>query len=228
MLSRSLVVLALCLCSSSAMAEYVFVGGGSASAQTRVGYGGLVLPLPGKRLSDGWSQSLFATGVRYEYPVNGRDVEGIATGLKYGLMRQTPVSGGTIGVGGGVAWNHTSLSPDDLGNPNRGGRLRGIVELQWQSDPALAWRSQAFSQYVLGERSNFVVAFVGRRLASGAAIGPQFSSSGDPNYRVYGAALAVNGMKVGAAEIGVYLGAQHLEGGETQPEAGISFVFYRP
>lgn len=228
MLIRSLAVVAVCCCSFNAMAEQLIVGGGSASAQTRAAYGGVVLPLPGKRFSDGWSQSLFASGVRYEYPVNGLDVEGIATGLKYGLMRQIQVSGGTLGVGGGVAWHHTSLSPDDLANPNRGGRLRGLVELQWQSDPARAWRSQVFTQYVLGERSNYINAFLGRRLASGAAIGPQISSSGDPNYRVHGAALAINAMKVGGVEMGVYLGAQHLEGGETQPEAGISFVFYRP
>lgn len=228
MLSRSITALALCLCAADGMAESVWVGGASTAVQTRVGYGGIVLPLPGKRLADGWSQSLFATAVRYEYPVNGRNVEGVATGLKYGLMRQLQTSGGMLGVGGGVAWHHTSLSPDDRGNPNRGGRLRGVVELQWRADDTKHWRSQAVSQYVLGERSNFVVASVGRRLASGAAIGPQISSSGDPNYRVYGAALALNAMKVGPAEISLYLGAQHLEGGKTQPEAGLSFVYYRP
>ncbi len=100
--------------------------------------------------------------------------------------------------------------------------------IQWQSDAALQWRTQAFSQHVFGERSNSVVAFAGRRLASGAAIGPQIASSGDPNYRIHGAALALNGLKVGPSEIGVYLGAQRLEGGKTQIQAGLSFVLYRP
>lgn len=228
MLIRSIAALALCVCAADVTAQSVWVGGGSTSAQTRAGYGGVVWPLPGKRLADGWNQSLFATGVRYEYQVNGREVEGIATGLKYGVMRELQASGGTLGLGGGVAWHHTSLSPDDLGNRNRGGRLRGVVEMQWRSAADLQWRSQAVSQYVFGERSNFVVASVGRRLASGPALGPQISSSGDPNYRVYGAALALNAITVGPAEVGVYVGAQHLEGGKTHPDAGISVVIYRP
>lgn len=228
MLKQLIPALALLCCAGATHAESVLIGGGSLSGQTRVLYGGVVTPLPGKRLADGWSQSLFLTGVRYEYPVAGRDVEGIASGLKYGLMRQHKVARGSVGVGVGVAWHHTSLSPDDLGNRNRGGHLRPIIELQWQSDADRAWRSQVFSQHVFGERSNFVVGFVGRRMASGAAAGPQVSSSGDPNYRVYGAALAVNGIKVGPAEAGFYLGAQHLEGGRTQPEAGFSLVLYRP
>ena len=228
MLKRALIALALAGCAAPAAAESVLVGGGSLSGQTRVGYAGVVMPLPGRALSDGWSQSLFVTGVRYEYPLGGQEIEGIASGLKYGLMRQLKVEGGSIGIGGGVAFHHTALSPDDPGNRNRGGHLRPLVELQWQSDAQRAWRSQVFSQYVFGERSSFVTGFVGRRMASGATIGPQLSTSGDPNYRVYGAALAVNAIRLGAAEGGFYLGAQHLEGGRTQPEIGFSLVLYRP
>lgn len=228
MLRQGIAALALAWCVGAVRAESVVIAGGSLSGQTRVLYGGVVSPLPGKRLADGWSQSLVLTGARYEYPVDARDVQGIATGLKYGLMRQAKVWGGTLGIGAGVAWQHTSLSPDDPGNPNAGSHLRPLVELQWRSDADRPWRSQVFAQHVFGERSNHAVAFVGRRLRSGVAIGPQVSTSGDPNYRVHGTALAVNGMKLGLAEAGFYLGAQHLEGGRTQPEAGFSFVLYRP
>lgn len=228
MLIRIAAVFMLLAGAHGAHAESVVVAGGSLSGQTRVGYGGVVMPLPGRALSDGWSQSLFLTGVRYEYPLGGQDIEGIASGLKYGLMRQVKVDGGSVGIGGGIAFQHTSLSRADPGNRNRGGHLRPLVELQWQSDADRAWRSQLFTQYVFGERSNFATGFVGRRLASGPAIGPQVSTSGDPNYRVYGAAVAVNGIRLGRAEGGVYLGAQHLEGGRTQPEVGVSVVLYRP
>ena len=228
MLRQVLALAAALGCAGSAQAESVLVGGGSLSGQTRVGYAGMVIPLPGKQLSDGWSQSVFATGVRYEYASGGQDIEGVATGLKYGLMRQLKVDGGSFGMGAGVAFQHTDLSHDDPGNRNRGGHLRPLVELQWQSDAEQPWRSQVFSQHVFGERSNFVVAFVGRRLASGIAFGPQVATSGDPNYRVYGAALAANGIRLGRAEGGVYLGAQHLEGGRTRPEVGFSLVLYRP
>lgn len=228
MLMRGLLVVALVAGAGVAHAESVVVAGGSFSGQTRAGYAGVVLPLTGQTLSDGWSHSLFATGVRYEYPKDWRDVEGIASGLKYGLMRQFKVDGGSIGLGGGVALQHTGLSPDDPGNRNRGSHLRPLVELQWQSNVDRPWRSQLFSQYVFRERSNYVMAFVGHRLASGAALGPQLSSSGDPSYRVHGAALALRGIRMGAAEGGFHLGAQHLEGGRTQAEVGFSVVVYRP
>lgn len=228
MLKPTLATLALLAWTCCARAESVVVGGGAFSTQTRAAYAGVVLPLPGGRLGDGWSQSLFATGIRYQYPLGGRTIDGTATGLKYGLLRQYPLTGGSLGLGGGLNWHHTGLSPDDPANRNRGGRLRPSAELQWRSEPERAWRSQLFGQYVFGERSHLLIGFVGRRLGTGVAIGPQFSTGGDPNYRVHGAALALEGLRLGAAEVGVSLGAQRLEGGRPRPEVGFRLVFYRP
>jgi len=92
----------------------------------------------------------------------------------------------------------------------------------------LAWtEGRAYAQYVFGARRSYANAFLGRALPNGMALGPQWSTGGDPSYRIHGLALALDGWKLGPLEMGIYAGAQHSEGGATRPEFGFSFSMYR-
>lgn len=228
MLTRLALATLLLLTALPSRSESVWIGGVAGSGQTRVAYFGHVGPLPGKRLSDGWSQSLFVDRVTYEYQAGANRIQGRSSGLKLGVMRQIQLPLGSIGLGGGVAYQHTQLRPVDPGNDNQGGHVRAVTELHWMSRDDLPWKTQAFGQYVIGARSYYANVFAGRKLANGVAIGPQFATNGDPSYRIYSAALAVNGIKVGGGTLGPYVGMQHVQGGDTKPEIGVSFVLYRP
>lgn len=211
-----------------ALAESVWVGGAGAADTTQVAYLGRVGPLPGKRLSDGWNQSVFVDHVSYEYDSGGQRIRGRANGIKFSIGREFRRDYGSLGLGLGVLASHTTLRPDDPGNANRGSIVDPVGELQWQSKADSPWRSTAYAQYVFGARRDFASGFVGRRLSNGIALGPQVSTGGDPNYRIYGLALALDGWKIGPLEVRVFGGAQHSEGVGTYPEIGFGFSAYRP
>jgi len=214
--------------SISSKAESVWIGGGSGAGNTRVAYLGRIAPLPGKRLSDGWSYSVFASYVGYHYDSGAQDIKGTVKGAKIGIGREFRRDHGSISLSLGGALNHTTLSPDDPGNSSRGSSVHPVGEFLWQSKADADWRSSTYAQYTLGARSNFLNAFLGKRLSNGSALGPQISTGGDPNYRIYGVALALNGLKIGPMDMGVYAGTQHSEGGDSHKEIGFSFVVYQP
>lgn len=210
------------------LAESVWVGGASGADTARVAYLGRVSPLPGKRLSDGWSYSVFVDYASYEYDSGAQRIQGTAKGIKFSVGREFRYDYGSLGLSLGVAASHTTLSPDDPGNSSRGSSVNPVGEFLWQSKADATWRSAAYAQYVFGARRNFANAFIGRRLSNGIDIGPQVSTGGDPSYRFYGLALALNGWKIGPLNMSVYAGAQHSEGGDTHPEIGFGFSMYLP
>ena len=224
---RSLLAAALCCAAQPAIAESVWIAGASVADATNVGWLGRVGPLPGKRLADGWSQSIFVDYVGYEYDSGSQRINGTARGIKFSIGREFRVENGYLGLGMGVGASRTTLSPDDPGNANRGTSVHPVGEFQWRSDADATWRSRAYAQYVFGARRSYANAFLGRRLANGMALGPQWSTGGDPSYRIHGLALALDGWKLGPLDVGIYAGAQHSEGGATRPEFGFSFSMYR-
>ena len=229
MLMRRMAIAALlAIPATPALADSVWVGGASVANTTQVGYLGLVGPLPGKRLSDGWSQSVFVDYVSYQYDSGAQRIHGKANGIKFSIGREFRRDSGWLGLNLGVIASRTTLRPDDPGNANQGSSVHPAGEFQWRSNADANWRSSVYAQYVFGARRNFANGFLGRRLSNDIAIGPQVSSGGDPSYRIYGLALALNGWKIGPLDMGFYAGAQHSEGGGTHPEIGFGFTSYRP
>lgn len=228
MLSRITLLLATLAFAAPASAESVWVGGLSGAGQTRVAYLGRVAPLPGQQFGDGWGYGVSVDQVHYEYDsVSGR-VDGDSASLKASAFRDIDLAPGTLTLGGGIAYQHVSLSSADPGNRSAGTHVRAVTEAQWRSRPTLALATQAFAQYIHGADSHFASAFVGRRTANGLALGAQMSTAGDPSYRVHGLALALRGWKRGSVEWSFHAGAQHQESLGTEPEIGLSFVTYRP
>lgn len=228
MLMRPLIAAGLLGLALPVHADSVWISGASLADDTAVGYAGVTLPLHGdRRLADGWQHSVVVDFVRFDYDQAGVTINGRASGLKYTLGHEFALSTGFLRLGLGARVTNTRLSPEDPGNRSRGTQTRGLAELQWRTVDGAQWPSRAFAEYVVGARRSNVSAFIGRRLANGLAIGPQFTSSGDPSYRVHGVAISLGGWKIGAAEASVHLGAQHREGGDTGPEVGFDLTFYR-
>lgn len=212
-----------------ALAESVWVGGASGADTTRVAYlGRIAAPLPGQRLSDGWSYSVFVDYVSYKYDSGAQGIQGTVNGIKFSVGREFRRDYGSLGLSLGMTASRTTLSPDDPGNTSPRSGVHPVGEFLWQSKSDATWRSTAYAQYVFGARRKFANVFLGRRLSNGIAIGPQMSTGGDPSYRIYGLALALNGWKIGPLDMGVYAGAQHSEGGNSHPEIGFSFTTYLP
>lgn len=228
MLSRAALMLATALAVSPASAESVWVGGLSGAGNTRVAYLGRVAPFPGQSFGDGWSYAFSMDQVHYEYDAAIERIDGDASSLKALAIREVPLWAGTLTLGGGLAYQHVSLSPGDPGNDAAGSHLRATGEVQWRSRPEVDWTSQAYANYVAGADSHYANGFLGRRVRSGFAVGAQASTGGDPTYRIHGLALALRGWKHGSMEWSLHAGAQHQEGRGTEPELGISFVTYRP
>lgn len=228
LMRRAATVALLLTLSMPVLADSVWVGGGSIADTTQVAYFGRVGPLPGKKLSDGWSQSVFVDYVHYEYDAGQQQINGTVNGIKFSIGREFRRESGFFGVSLGVGASNTDLQPDDPGNENKGFSVHPVTELQWRTHADAPWRSTAYAQYVFGARRAYATGFLGRRLSNGIAIGPQVSTGGDPYYRIYGLALALNGWKVGPFDVGFYAGAQHAESDGTHPEIGLTFSSYRP
>ena len=116
---------------------------------------GRVAALPGQRLGDGWSYSVFVDRIEYEYDQGSNTIGARANSVRLGLSRQVPVAGGSIGYGLGVQARNTRLSPDDSSNGNRGSRVRAVAELHWRSSEQAVWRSWFYVQYAFGARIDF-------------------------------------------------------------------------
>lgn len=209
------------------VAESLWVGGASGADTTRVVYLGRVTALPGQRLGDGWSYSVFVDHVEYEYDQGPTTIDARANSVRLGVSRQMPVAGGSFSYGLAVQARNTRLSPDDTSNENRGSHARAVAELQWRSSEQADWRRGFYGQYAFVARNHYAKLFVGRRLGNDVAIGPQLWTGGDPSYRVHGAGIAVDGWRIGAARMTAILGAEHAEGGDTRPAVGIEFSLYR-
>lgn len=227
MLRRATLTALLAAAAGTAQAESIWVGGAGAADTTRVGYLGVAAPLGSGTLGDGWSVSLFTDHARYEYDLASRRIAARASAARVGVLRQFRTHAGTLGVGLGAQLRETRLSPDDMGNRNRGAHLRPVAELQWRTADVAVWRTAFFGQYTFGSRSDYAKTFVGRAFGGDVALGMQAWTGGDGSYRVYGAGITADGWRRGPARLTLTAGAEHAEGERTRPAVGIEFSFYR-
>lgn len=204
------------------------MAGGSWSDGSSGAWVGRTAPLPGQSFGDGWTWNLFADHFRYEYASGPRWIDGRSSAIKAGLGREMALAHGTLVAGGGVTLRHVDTSPHDPGNDADGTHARPVVDLQWRSHPGAGIVTQGFGQYVGGARSHYAAVFAGPSLPDGTALGLQASSGGDPTYRQYGLALSWRGLRLADFELGIHLGGRHQEGLDTEAEAGLTLVLYRP
>jgi len=218
---------ALCGPVPPALADAVWVGGASGSADSSVVYAGRIAAFPGQRLGDGWAWGVFADTLTYSYLGAPGQVDARSYAVRGGVVRQFASEQGSLGLGVYLSARNTDLSPDDPGNPNSGSQVRPTFELQWNSTELASPASALYSNYVAGSREYYAQGFVGQRIAGGWALGPVAWAVGAHEYRAYGLGLAARDIRLGEGRLGLRLGAEHSNDGQTRVLVGFEFSLYR-
>lgn len=204
----------------------VLFAGGTASASPSA-YGGALAALPGGRLGEGLALRVTVNAGRYEYDRAASRVQGQYTGGEAALVQQFSGPWGWANLSAGPRVTHTSLSPGDPDNANRGTRF----DLGLQTDGALnpphwqlGWRASYAPHGAAYEMQLRLARKVGderRRIGIEAGI------LGDPSFRQesLGGTLALPLGK--RAELHFGSGAVFEEGRKPRPYAalGTSSVF---
>ncbi len=213
----------------SAQADSVIVGGVNGSAVSQSAFLGRIAPLPGQQFGQGWAYSLFADYLRYRYDADTQRIQAESQGLQAAILREwTLEKSGVFSLAATAGLRNTNLKPADPGNDIDGLKLDPGLQMQWRGDESHAVASGLIASYVPGRESYYAKGFAGARQSGGWAIGPEFSISGDPSYRIGGAGLAVRDLRQGNFRIGLRAGLALQSGRSEEPTAGIDFNYYIP
>lgn len=171
----------------AAQAEGVTFGGSESAANSSFSYLGLIEPLPGSRMGQGWYVRGMLSWLTYEYdtPLGGvsRRVKAQAPGVEVGVGYPLPLGGGwVLDPSLSVGLRDTRLTPADPGNDAAGtqgmltpqlglrGRIGGVLELD------------ALAAHAFGADSNYARARLGLPLARQLTVGAEASLSEGARY----------------------------------------------
>ena len=93
-------------------------------------YAGLLAPLPGSDLGNGFVQRYWVDWLRYEYDNGNRTITAKAPGAAAALGYARSTGQGSFSVYAGPVYRHTELSPDDRNSDVRGAQWGMNLSLQ--------------------------------------------------------------------------------------------------
>jgi Cellulose biosynthesis protein BcsS len=205
--------------------ESLFVAAGQIGGQ-RNSYGtvGVVTPLPGSKLGNGWVARVFADEVTYSYDGAGnRTIDGTALGGSASVGYMGSNEHGWYGVYAGPGYRHLDLSPDDRSNDGRGHNVFARVQAEGEQIVTEDFKVNGLAGTDLGSDNRYWARVRPLARAKGDIyVGPEAAVFGDEKNHAY---------QVGAAVVGIHLNDKTQIGvnggyrkGEGQPSSAYGGV----
>ena len=179
--------------------ENQFVAAGQIGGQ-RNSYGtvGVITPLPGSHLGDGWVARVFADEVTYQYKgAANREVDATGLGGAASVGYMGSDDSGWYGVYAGPAYKHVHESPSDPTSDARGGTISARFQAEGEKNLTKDVKINALAGTDISSNTGYwarVRPLV--RVSGDIYAGPEASFSGDQDYNAY---------QVGVAVVGVHL-----------------------
>jgi hypothetical protein len=191
--------------------EGIVLSGVEASRDNQYAYLGVVMPLSGQRLGQGFVQRYWLdyTGYSYEkQPFQTIDSAVMAVEAALGYQQSNASSwwAGYLGTN----YADTRLSPNDPDNTNQGRQWYARLQLEGETDVAAGWRGNGIASYVIGDFNYWARLRLQTTLGNQLHIGPELVVQGDSYYDAYELGMFVGNIKLGETS------ALTLKGGVSQ------------
>jgi hypothetical protein len=208
--------------------EGVVLTGAEASRDNQYAYLGVVMPLSGQRLGQGFVQRYWLdyTGYSYEkLPFEYIDsaVTAVDAALGYQQSNATSWWAGYLGA----HYADTRLSPNDPDNDSQGKQLHARLQFEGETDVAEGWRGNGIASYLVGDFNYWARLRLQTTLKNQLHIGPELVVQGDSYYDAFKLGVFVGNIQLGPTS------AVTLKGGvnKTSNEAASLYLgaeFYIP
>lgn len=208
--------------------EGVVLTGVEASRDNQYAYLGVVMPLPGQRLGQGFVQRYWLdyTGYSYEkqpYQYIDSAVTAVDAALGYQQSNASSWWAGYLGA----HYADTRLSPNDPDNDSQGKQWHARLQLEGETDVAEGWRGNGIASYLVGDFNYWARLRLQTTLKNQLHIGPELVVQGDSYYDAFKLGVFVGNIQVGQTT------ALTLKGGvnKTSNEAASLYLgaeFYIP
>lgn len=157
------------------------VFGGAGIGADRLTYAGVTVPLTGGgprgfalRGIVSASENKYRSG---DIRIKSEQVRGEAA-----VLYQASGAWGYFDAGVGARYVDTDLSPDDPGNPNRGGQWDPVVSVSGESSSANPWQVAGFASYGFESEEYYARAELTRAVTPYVRLGAEAAFDGDPQY----------------------------------------------
>ncbi|MDE2089420.1 MAG: glycosyltransferase [Gammaproteobacteria bacterium] len=166
-----------------AHAEGLWLGGVQVGGQgSAYVYTGLLAPLPGSTLSQGFVQRYWIDGVRYRYSGAPGTIQATAPGAEVALGYTHATAQGYYGLYLGVGYRDTRLSPDDPSASVRGGQWSLDPQVQVEQALAPDWKVNGIASYAFGPQSYWLRGRLLRAAWGRHWFGPELIVEGNKDY----------------------------------------------
>lgn len=193
--------------------EKVALAGAEVSRDSQYAYLGILSPLPGQQLGKGFVQRYWLDYIAYQYDKTPlQTIEARIAGGEAALGYQQSDARSWWGVYLGARYANTRLSPDDLENHDRNGRLRAKLQLEGETEVGAGWRINGIASHLVGDANYWARLRLQIMLGDQLRVGPEVIVQGDSNYSAYKVGAFVGNIRLGAST------ALTLKAGMSKPE----------
>jgi hypothetical protein len=209
--AASLVALAAMWSMSAWAQEGVVLAGAEGSRDNQYAYLGMVMPLSGQRLGQGFVQRYWLDYVGYGYEKQPfQDIDAGATAIEAALGYQQSTATSWWAAYLGAHYADTRLSPNDPDNDSEGRQLNARLQLEGETDVAAGWRGNGIVSYLVGDFNYWARLRLQTMLKNQLYIGPELVVQGDSYYNAYRVGVFVGNIPLGTTS------ALTLKGGVSQ------------
>lgn len=179
--------------------ENLFVAAGQVGGQQN-SYGtvGVVTPLEGSKLGNGWVARVFADEVTYQYKGSTNrtiDATGLGGSAAVGYMGSDNT--GWYGIYAGPAYKHVQVSPNDPNSNAKGGTVSARVQVEGEKNIAPSVKVNALAGADISSNTGYWARVRPLAKVEGDIYaGPEVSVMGDQDYNAYQVGVAVVGIHI--------------------------------
>lgn len=195
--------------------EWLFVGAGQVGGQNN-SYGtvGVVAPLPGSQLGNGWVARVFADEVSYRFRGSRNqkvDAQGYGGSATVGYMVSDDK--GWAGLYAGPAYRFVDLKPNDPTSKASGATVSARIQAEGERFVAQDTKMNVLGGTDISDNTGYWArGRVLQRVEGDIFIGPEGFVMGDQDYRAYQVGVAVVGMHLtDKTQIGINGGYRKTE-----------------
>lgn len=188
-------------------------------------YAGLLAPLPGSDLGNGFVQRYWVDWLRYEYDNGNRTITAKAPGAAAALGYARSTGQGSFSVYAGPVYRHTELSPDDRNSDVRGAQWGMNLSLQGEHRLGQRWRTNGIASYTTGTASYWTRGRLTRLMNSRHEYGMEAIFHGNDDYTAWQAGLVALGFQPAPhTTLGFKAGARKTSGEDPSGYIGIELA----
>lgn len=207
--------------------ERLFIGSAEVSGhRSRYAQAGVIVPLPGSTLGNGYVVRGVAHALSYQYQGRTR-IDADAAGAELALGYQGSGEGGWWGASTGPLVRYTDLSPSDPGSDARGTRISWLVQAEGERHLTPDIKAGLIGNYAFGANDAYWSRLrLLHRISGAVYAGPEGILQGDEDYNAWQVGAGVFGIALSpGAELGVKAGARKVEKLSTSAYVGVELGY---